>query len=185
MRFFSVVALTSCFFSTGFVLATFLETPVSTVSVFSSFVVAICTYFLVDEARRTREAQTAPDVSVSFTQPNKKGLIYIVVKNDGAGTARGIQFSVDGNHQTIVRKVPLNETYFVKDGINYLVPKQEFRVLFNHDMAMLPKSGELEALKMTVRYENDSGKKYAKEFITDFSILRDTIIEDSKGDRCA
>jgi hypothetical protein len=170
------VALVQLFlFAFGFYLATILENPASIVTGASGLVVAVGTYFLVTEARKTREVQTAPNISISLTQPNKRGLIYIVVKNDGEGTARNIQFSTMGDFQAVVRKVPLSETFFIKNGLSYLVPKQEFRVILNHDRAI----SYSESLTISVRYESETGKEYAKEFVNDFAILRDTIVEDA------
>lgn len=162
-------------FASGFFLATVLESPASILTGASGIVVAVGTYFLVTEARQTREVQTAPNISIAITQPNRKGISFIVIRNDGAGTARNIRFSTTGNFQAIVRKVPLSETFFVQKGINYLVPKQEFRVVFNHDMA-IPHN---ELLTIATQYESEAGKRYEKVFVNDFSILGDTILEDA------
>lgn len=170
-----VIIVTS--FAAGFYLSTAIKDPgvavtalVGIVSIYSSFLVAVATVVLVVEAQKTREAQTAPDISVSFTQPNRAGRVYIVIKNDGAGTAKHIKFSVCGDIWTYYGR-PLAETSYISQGIGYLVPGQQIRSLFTEKQVLTQQPSDAQVFTISAEYKSESGKQYRKEFFNDFSIL--------------
>lgn len=178
MRLALTLAFSIAMFATGFYLATAIEEPGSAVaaltgivSIYSSFLVAIATFVLVVEARKTREAQTAPDVSVSFTQPNSVGAMFIVIKNDGAGTARNIQFSIAGDLTTYYGRL-LSETSYIKQGIGYLVPGQQIRSFLISAEGLKQQPPGAGVLTISADYKSENGKRYKKEFFNDLSTAR-------------
>lgn len=189
MKFVAVVILTSTFFSSGFFLAAAIREPGTAVgaltgliSIYSSFLVAVATVVLVVEARKTREAQTAPDVSVSFTQANRAGMVFIIIKNDGAGVARNIRFSVVGDIKTH-RGHPLSEASYIKKGFNYLVPGQQIRTFFATASEIMEYIKDSQLVTISAEYENENGKRYTKEFPNDFSTFENTTMSDQPLER--
>jgi hypothetical protein len=184
MRVALIVGLSVTLFAAGFYLATAIKEPgsavaalVGTVSIYSSFLVALATVVLVIEARKTREAQTAPDISVSFTQANRAGVVYIIIKNDGAGTARNIRFSVAGDIKTH-RGTPLAEASYMKQGFRYLVPDQQIRTFFATASEVMEYITDSQMVTISAHYEGENGRRYKKEFPNDFAALENTTRSD-------
>ena len=146
----------------------------------SSFVLAVTTFIyviltsrLVLENKKTREVLNAPKVfAVIEPFPERASLVEIVIKNIGFGPAFNIIIKVEPDFMCYSGKKLLSEHSFVKRGISYLVPGDEFRHFLNEASDM--KKEEIETIyKGSLTYRDVYGKVYSSNFVIDFSARDD------------
>lgn len=87
------------------------------------------TTLMANEMRATRELEfelnNCPKVLMRF-DPTSNGMLYIVVENTGNGAAKNIKIKIEPELRNSSGK-PLDEWPALKNGINYLPPKEKLR----------------------------------------------------------
>ena len=156
----------------------------SAVVAISTAVYAFLTYRLVAETRRLREIQTEPVISVraEFSPRAESGGLELVIRNEGQGGARNINFRFDGDPTYFVESgidTPINEMPVLRDGLQYLGPNQRFDVL----MGWLRGDSYQRAIEKPwifhVTYENDMRKCRKSTYVVDFAQFDKIILRDS------
>jgi len=144
----------------------------------STFIYAILTWRLVSETRKMHKSQTDAKVTIGIkTRDDYINFIDFVVKNEGVGPAYNIIFDIEPVEQNKTEKSILetiNGLGFIKKGIEYLSPQQEFRTFLT---SMIENSEEKieTAINIKVSYTTSSGERINDKFLLDFSIFEKLI----------
>ena len=126
------------------------------------------------ESKEMREALNAPKViAVIEPFPDRVSLIELVIKNIGFGAAFNIAIKVEPDFMCHSGKKLLSEHSFVKRGISYLAPGDEFRHFLNEKSDMSMQEQET-IYKGSVIYTDALKKVYSSNFAIDFSCRDDT-----------
>jgi hypothetical protein len=143
-----------------------LLTVVSTAFVVATALVAV---WQVAEARRSREDQTRPFVSIDFE--TRKGVIFLVIENVGRTLARNARFKfnpeLSGSLDDSKRAEPwsIASLKMFRDGIPSLPPRK--RLITAMDIAPQRKPGAYpDVYEVTVDYDSADGKRHYTEPIT-------------------
>lgn len=129
-----------------------------------SIALVAATALLVQESRLLREAQFAPYVSVTG-RPWEQGvaLFELRIENHGGGSARDIEFELDGD--LIMRDgKPLSTLRTLRHGMTYLEPGGVYKTIIGaSDFLSTNQRDDPEediALRVVTRYRSVSGKRY-------------------------
>lgn len=149
----------------------FLNQNSAAVIAIATIVYAFFTGKLVLETRRMREAQTEPKVW-AYIQPKEGSINFImmIVENMGLGPAYNIKFKVDPDFEYEKGKV-LSDLGFVKDGWNYLSPKEKLPPLFLTNMSEDFEEKSKKSFNINITYEDNSGKIHENTCPINFSSL--------------
>jgi len=145
-----------------------------------SAVLAIATIVLALETRRIREAQKEPKIFVSI-QPEEGWINWfdIVIQNIGLGAAYNIKFEVNPDFEYAFEYAKgkfLSGLVFIKNGLKYLAPNNEFRcplISFNFkSREEVEKTFKINTTyQINFTYQNITGKTYKGEYSIDSSQL--------------
>ena len=128
-----------------------------------SLVLASGTLVLALETKRMREAQTEPDVYVSF-QPQAEDYhqLDLIIGNAGQGTAYDVKFKI--NHDIEYYKGRyLSKLSFFDEGISYLSPNQILKSnLTNTSFGYFKNLST--PFEISVKYKNKAHKKFKKVY---------------------
>ena len=134
-------------------------------------VAAIVAFWQVREARRLREDQARPFVTVDFHPWST--LIELKIKNTGATLARDVQFDFDEplvtTHDANSGRGSLMDLSLFKNEIPALVPGKEITLFFDQFPARL-EAGLPMTYKLQVSYESPSGKRYSEPTVLDLQM---------------
>jgi len=136
-----------------------------------TFVLAVFTYFLYSEAKKTREYQielNKPELSVVF-EPSKRYIqwINIHIKNIGKSPIYNLELEkVEGDIACFNGK-KISELEYLKK-INYLQPEQEIVQFFFNFVSNKTKPEEIK-FKLFFKYSDEKRYVYRKKFAIDFS----------------
>lgn len=149
--------------------------PVSTVFY------AVLTWRLVVETRRMREVQTEPRVSVRLELATHVGHggIELVVRNEGQGPAQNIQFNFQGDPTYFIdhgQQQPTDQIPVIKNGLPYLGPNQEFRILLGWLFGESFERASQGPWTFHIDYENQLGKPLNCGYTLDFSQFSGLIV---------
>jgi hypothetical protein len=140
-----------------------------------TLVLAIFTYYLYSEARKTREYQielNRPELSVIF-QPSKRFIqwINIHIKNIGRSPIYNLKLEkVEGEIISFNGK-KISELEYLKK-INYLSPNQEITQFFFNFVGNNLKPEEIK-FDLFFKYEDEKRNIYRKKFSIDFGQFMD------------
>ncbi len=117
----------------------------------------VITLFLFLEARKTRQEQREPRISVTF-QPREDFINWLdmIIQNIGGGTAYNVKFSSSSNFELIKGKNFL-DLGFMKNGIRYLVQNQKIQFFFTN-MAEDTEKKKTSRLEIEVAYQTNDSK---------------------------
>jgi len=110
---------------------------------------------MADEVKRSNdmafELNYRPKVTMRF-EPKSNGAIYIVVENSGNGASKNIKFDItpelkNSQDETIEKYPPL------KDGINYLAPKENRSFFFDTTFSYLGKKELSRYFEVNIQYD--------------------------------
>jgi hypothetical protein len=143
----------------------------------SSFIVAaitsvyvVFTWYMLQESKKMRLLQSQPSVSIT-TEPEGSGpisLIDLVIKNIGLGPAYDLRFKYKPDIE-IIDGALLSEVGLIKDGIPYLAPQQEFKILLTN-LYGASKEKKEQPLSITVQYRDSLNTPYTRTFVINFTI---------------
>jgi hypothetical protein len=152
----------------------------STINILLTSINVIIASYLATEAKKLREAETDPEIAI-YLDKNEviEGVYDIVVRNIGNGPAYNITFIFDQNSELIQQSQfrKLHELGFFQ-GVEYMAPKQEYRVMFGG--AELFKDPPFERLLIKVEYKRKDNKKFTGSFFVDPSDYWGTIYMSKK-----
>lgn len=136
----------------------------------ATLVYAVLTWKLVSETRKMREAQTEPRISVTI-QPKEEWINFfdMIIQNIGVGPAYNIKFKMDSDFEYEKGKF-LSEFNFIKHGLRYLAPNQNFQ-FFLTSMAEDFENKIEKQFGIKVNYKNSFGKDFEDTYVIDFSEL--------------
>lgn len=140
----------------------------------STVAYALLTWQLVSETRRLREVQTEPRVSVSveLAEGVGHGALELVVRNEGQGPAQDIQFNFEGDPTYFTEnglEQPIDQIPVIKNGLPYLGPNQQFRILLGWLFGDAFERASQEPWTFHIDYENALGKSQRGSYTLDFS----------------
>ncbi len=149
----------------------------------SSIIVAVCTAIyayltvhLVRETKRLREAQTEPLIEIRYELSEYNcNIVYLVVRNIGAGPAYNLRFSWDLKCPEDIKKesskilTHLEETRALKDRMEYLGPGQKFSTLLSAALREIDTELKIE---FNCEYDTYNGIRKKKSYVLDLSELR-------------
>ncbi len=139
---------------------------------FATVILAMVTYKMVDEMRRSRIEQSRPSIFVDFDIPYGEQLIHIIVKNIG-GAATNVKFKFDPALIDSRERNVSNATIF-KNGINFFPPNKEIKQFFDSAIAYFG-SGKPMIFNLSVSYsafktDNKSKESVKPEFEETFTL---------------
>jgi len=164
------------------------------VSIISSIVMATFTIFLViitgvyvyltwrlvQENKKSREELNSPKV-IAIIDPYKVRLVELVIKNIGLIPAYNIFLKIEPDFFCQSTKKLFSEHIFVKKGILYLAPNEEFRHYLNLVSEMI-KDGKEIIYKGILTYTDILGKEYSSKFFFEPLIKADTVFVGRKDE---
>ena len=138
---------------------------------FSTVVYAVLTGKLVSETRSMRRAQTDPRVSVHVEANEQAGnsRIDLVIRNEGQGAAEEIHFDFEGDPTYFNNERPIDELPVLKNGLKYLGPQQEFRIILGYLLGETYRRAIEGPWTFKLRYKNVTGGQARDTYIVDFS----------------
>ncbi len=137
-----------------------------------SLVLALGTLVLALETKRMREAQTEPDVYVSF-QPQAEDyhLLDLIIGNAGQGTAYDVKFKINLDIEYHKGRY-LSKLSFFEDGISYLAPNQILKSNLTNTSFGYFKNLSI-PFEIQVKYRNKTHKKFKKVYPINLSSLEE------------
>jgi hypothetical protein len=137
-----------------------------------TFIYVILTWNISSETKKMREAQTEPHVSATIQSDERSiNWINLVIKNTGLGPAYKVKFEVNPDFEDRLLMSKLSEIGFIKDGLPYFAPNQEFRFILT-DMAENYQEKLKTVFKIKIVYETSIHKPYDDTYLIDFSQRR-------------
>ena len=129
---------------------------------------AFLTWKMVKETKKMREIQSEPQISVFYKSKDEYiNLIDIVIKNIGQGPAYKLTFKTNPDFEYSEGK-KISELNIFKNGLKYLAPNQEL-VFFLNSLIEISSKKLCSSFDVTVNYEDESGKKYERNYNIDLS----------------
>lgn len=154
---------------------------------FATVILALVTYNMVAEMRRSRIEQARPYIFVDFDIPYGEQLIHIIVKNIG-GAAKNVKFKFNPELIDSRGRNVSNGAIF-KNGINFFPPNKEIKQLFDYAPDYFERDLPLK-FDLTVTYSDfktekgstDSEKQpFEETFTLDLSTFKDLQFVERKG----
>lgn len=132
----------------------------------------------VGEARRLREAQVRPFVTIDFQI--SQTIIWFVIRNVGTTVARNVTFEFDPplttSFDTEPTLTPPTKLKIFAEGIPSLVPGKELTGVFDRFPARASQEGHSDSYHVTIRYRSDALKRdYTDETVLDLGIYRNVL----------
>ncbi|MHB8118056.1 MAG: hypothetical protein ACYDHX_04930 [Methanothrix sp.] len=132
-----------------------------------TLIYACLTWGISKETKMMRKAQTEPNISATIqAEEGNINLIDLIIKNIGLGPAYNVKFEANPDFES--RFCKLSEIGFIKNGLPYFAPNQEFQIF----LANLIENFE-EILKKTfeikITYESNLHESYSNTYLIDFS----------------
>ncbi len=130
-----------------------------------------------------REIQTEPRVSVrlELAQGVGHGAIELVVRNEGQGPATSVRFRMEGDPTYFVDNgigKPIDEIPVIKNGLPYLGPDQNFRILLGWLFGDAFDRASQGPWVFHINYQNLSGNQREDTHTLDFSQFSGLIVGD-------
>ena len=149
----------------------------------STVAYAVLTWRLVSETSRLREAQTEPRVSVrvELAENMGHGAMELIVRNEGQGPAQNIRFSFEGDPTYFTESglgQPIDEVSAIKNGLPYLGPSQQFRILLGWLFGDAFHRANKEPWTFHIEFENVAGNSRRDTYTLDFSQFAGLIVGD-------
>ena len=134
-----------------------------------TFAYVLLTRSISKETEMMRKAQTEPNISAtSQSEEGYASLIDLVIKNIGLGPAYNVKFEVNPDFEDRLLICKLSEIGFIKNGLQYFAPNQEFQILLTN-MAENYQEKLKKAFEIKVTYESNIHKPYNNTYVIDFS----------------
>lgn len=145
-----------------------------------ALVAVLAAFRQVAEARRLREAQAQPYVTIDLepVDPGDYQFINLVIENHGSTVARDVKFAFDPALITSDERYRLGERAIFQEGIPVLVPRKRVVCFFDNglsrnDNADRAERGDVakapDRFNVTVSYSDRSGKRYQERYILDLA----------------
>jgi hypothetical protein len=121
------------------------------------------------ETKMMRKAQTAPNIS-AIIQADERYISWkkCVVKNIGLGPAYDVKFEVNPDFEDKLLTCKLSEIGFIKNGLPYFAPNQEFQILLT-DMKENYQEKLKQNFEIKITYESSIHELYNNTYLIDFS----------------
>jgi hypothetical protein len=147
----------------------------ASISAVATVVYAIFTAWLIIEMRASRRVQTTPYLAAFAEERLDKSEVYdFVIANDGPGAALTIRVELD-NDPEVPGGWHLSDQGRIKDGIEYLGPGKQVRVLLYAGVFDLNNT-QYKPTTGTLRYMDIDGHKKATKFrvnLREVAVYRD------------
>jgi len=137
-----------------------------------TFAYVLLTRSISKETEIMRKTQTEPNISATI-QSDERNLNWIkfVIKNIGLGPAYNVKFEVNPDFEDKLLTCKLSEIGFIKNGLPYFAPNQEFQILLTN-MAENYQEKLKKAFEIKVTYESNIHEPYSNTYVIDFSQQR-------------
>ncbi|MBP6014614.1 MAG: hypothetical protein KBA31_20465 [Alphaproteobacteria bacterium] len=138
----------------------------------STVAYAVLTQRLVSETKQLRRAETEPALVV-YLSPSDRwvNLFYLVIHNHGKGVARNIKWSLVPSREELTTLGVKATSLALLDGFAQLAPDQRVRSFFG-SVAELLKDPPMQAIQISVSYENDARQVATANFLLDVNQFR-------------
>lgn len=148
---------------------------------------AALAYMQVNEMRESRLAQERPQVIVDADY-SRRDAVDIVVRNVGRGAAKNITFKFSSPMISVFSeeersRTPVSEFPFFKDGLEYMAPGAEFRVMWDGSerlIDLLEARGLQDGIRITSYYESMSGEPHCSPIRVN-PVQMGMVAEEGKG----